>query len=1010
MKYKNVYYCIILDKYVILVNFGGIKMNIEEMINDILQKEDIKNPLTDEEIAKELNILREVVTEYRKKNDIANSRNRRLDILTNDSKEILLNNKDISDRNFVILLKERGYKIERYAAAKIKKEVLEYFEANQELKNQNKKSSFYIDTKKIREEKVIINKLELNENNEKSEFFDELIGSNGSLKVQINQAKAAITYPPKGLHVLLLGASGVGKSHLADAMYKFAKGTNNFKEDCEFVVFNCADYADNPQLLLSQLFGSVKGAYTGATENKKGIVEICNGGILFLDEIHRLPPEGQEILFSILDRGTFRRLGETNTTRKSDVMIIAATTESVESSLLLTFRRRIPMVIEIPAVKDRPYEERFELINQCFLAESYRIMKDIVVSKDVIRMFMKYDCPGNIGQLKSDIQVACAIGFLQNNIQKRDKLYIDLNHIPDHIKQCDLSNHISDEEIERFIVEDILISYKHQKHLAMKNKENKKIENIYKFIENRQRDLQFAGYDNKEISKILSQQVELELIRRAKSINYNNINQEELINLVGIKTLETVKQAVKIAKKQLPSLQPNIIYPLAVHLNSTYERVLANEVIINPKLEIIKSKYEYEFQVAIQMCDVISERLNVILPEDEVGFIAMYLKNYREKFEQEQGKVAVIVMTHGKVASAMAEVANKFLGVEHAIGLDMEFSDSPDLMLEKAIEIVKKANQGKGCIILVDMGSLVTFGDIITAKTGIDTRVISRVDTLLVLEAVRKSALADLDLEVIYQDLENESKKITYSSNNIDNDNVSRVIVTLCITGKGSALKIKEYVESRINLNEENIELISLGYMDENITDTLNNISRTKKIEAIIGTINPEYNKVPFISFEELMRGRGVINLKNILESEEENKLSEIINEDVVFVGENYRYKDEALEKMTQKLIEGGYVEPGFLLSVFKREMLADTYLKGGIAIPHGSSEFITKPTILVTKLANKIVWSENYEVDLVFLIALKDDSKNYFEKLYKIIKDEKVLNKIKSSVSKDEILEIILK
>ena len=283
MKYKNVYYCIILDKYVILVNFGGIKMNIEEMINDILQKEDIKNPLTDEEIAKELNILREVVTEYRKKNDIANSRNRRLDILTNDSKEILLDNKDISDRNFVILLKERGYKIERYAAAKIKKEVLEYFEANQELKNQNEKSSFYIDTKKIREEKVIVNKLELNENNEKSEFFDELIGSNGSLKVQINQAKAAITYPPKGLHVLLLGPSGVGKSHLADAMYKFAKGTNNFKEDCEFVVFNCADYADNPQLLLSQLFGSVKGAYTGATENKKGIVEICNGGILFLD-------------------------------------------------------------------------------------------------------------------------------------------------------------------------------------------------------------------------------------------------------------------------------------------------------------------------------------------------------------------------------------------------------------------------------------------------------------------------------------------------------------------------------------------------------------------------------------------------------------------------------------------------------------------------------------------------------------------------------------------------------
>ena len=166
--------------------------------------------------------------------------------------------------------------------------------------------------------------------------------------------------------MLILGPSGVGKSYLADAMYEFAKSTKNFDDKSKYIVFNCADYADNPQLLLSQLFGSVKGAYTGANEDKIGIVESCNGGILFLDEVHRLPAEGQEILFSILDRGSFRRLGESENVRKSNVMIIAATTENVESSLLLTFRRRIPMVIEIPPIKNRPYEERFELINKYF--------------------------------------------------------------------------------------------------------------------------------------------------------------------------------------------------------------------------------------------------------------------------------------------------------------------------------------------------------------------------------------------------------------------------------------------------------------------------------------------------------------------------------------------------------------------------------------------------------------------------------------------------------------------
>lgn len=967
-------------------------MNTENMIAEILEEENKKNPLTDEEIAKKLNILREIVTEYRKKNNIANSRNRRLEYVKKDALEILKKDKKISDRALAEALKEKGYKVERYAASNIKKELIS-----------NIKEDEYIDEIKDK------NTEDTKESHEQKDFFKEVVGYNGSLRVQVEQAKAAISYPPHGLHVLILGPSGVGKSYLADAMYEFAKSTSNFSEDAKYIIFNCADYADNPQLLLSQLFGSIKGAYTGATENKMGIVEACDGGILFLDEIHRLPAEGQEILFSILDKGIFRRLGESETVRKSNVMIIAATTENVESSLLLTFRRRIPMVIEIPAIKDRPFEERFELINKAFFEESHRIKKDMLISKNVIRELMRYECQGNIGQLKSDIQVACAISFLEHKLKEDKRLYIDERHLPDYIKEQSRRINIEDSNIEKFIIEDIYISHKGEKRTEEEITGNKKNTNIYKFIEKRQSELKFVGYSDEEISKILSQQVELELIRGAKAINYNVVNTDELMNLVGVKSLETVKIMIKLAKKELTGLQSDIIYPLAVHLNSTYERIRNGKEIINPKLSIIKSRYEKEYNVAKKMCEIVRERLNIDVPEDEIGFITMYLKNYRRYLKNEEGKVAVIVMTHGRVASAMAEVANKFLGVDHAVGLDMDFRDSPDIMLEKAIRLVKENNQGKGCIILVDMGSLVTFGDIITAKTGIETRVIGRVDTLMVLEAVRKSALTDQSLEEIMNDLESESKGFGSSQYNAENNNLSKVIVTLCITGKGSALKIKEYVENKIDLKGKDTEIISIGFMDEDINSSLSRIAKNKNIEAIVGTINPEFGNIPFISLEELMKGSGVKKLNNIISNKEENKLSEIIDKNVIFVNENYKYKDEALDDMVRKLIDGGYVKEEFLLSVFKREMLGDTYLKGGIAIPHGASEFVTKPTILITKLANKIVWSENYEVDLIFLIALKDDSKKYFEQLYKIIMEESVLNKIKSSTSTEEILEILL-
>ena len=737
--------------------------------------------------------------------------------------------------------------------SKIKKEILASFDSNEDKENTDINS-------------------QIDENN----YFKNVVGHDGSLRVQIEQAQAAVSYPPHGLHVLILGPSGVGKSYLADAMYEFAKSTNNFNDKSKYIVFNCADYADNPQLLLSQLFGSVKGAYTGANEDKVGIVESCNGGILFLDEVHRLPAEGQEILFSILDRGSFRRLGESENIRKSNVMIIAATTENVESSLLLTFRRRIPMVIEIPPIKNRPYEERFELINRIFLAESKRINREMLISKDVISKLMKYECKGNIGQLKSDIKVACAISFLENNFNGNKTLYIDEKYLPDYIS--DQINNKNSLEIEKFIMEDIYISNKGKVEAEKSNKDEKEKSNIYKFIEKRQSELKFAGYEDEEISKILSQQVELELIRGAKAINYSVVNNDELMNLVGVKSLEVAREMIKVAKNNITGLQSDIIYPLAVHLNSTYERILTGKEIINPKLRIIKSKYEKEFNVAIKICEVAKERLNIDIPEAEIGFITMYLKNYRREAKDVEGKVAVIVMTHGRVASAMAEVANKFLGVEHAIGIDMDFRDSPDVMLEKAIKGVKENDQGKGCIILVDMGSLVTFGDIITAKTGIETVVIGRVDTLMVLEAVRKSALTDQSLDEIIQDLESDSKGYGLSQYYVESSNLEDVIVTLCITGKGAALKIKEYVESQVVSIGKKIDVISIGFMDDDVNISLTNIAKKKNIKAIVGTINPEFRNIPFISLEDIMKGKGVNRLNHIIAEDEENTLSEIIN------------------------------------------------------------------------------------------------------------------------------------
>ena len=183
-------------------------------------------------------------------------------------------------------------------------------------------------------------------------------------------------------------------------MYEYAVESNILENHAPFITFNCADYSQNPQLLYGHIFGVKKGAYTGADSDRPGLLEKCDGGILFLDEIHRLPHEGQEMLFTFIDKGEFRRLGESDHLRKASVQIIGATTENPESFLLETFtRRKNPMSITLPSLDDRNLEERFQLIEHFLILESKRLNETIYVDRRALSALLIYHASANIGQL-----------------------------------------------------------------------------------------------------------------------------------------------------------------------------------------------------------------------------------------------------------------------------------------------------------------------------------------------------------------------------------------------------------------------------------------------------------------------------------------------------------------------------------------------------------------------------------------------------------------------------------
>jgi transcriptional regulator with AAA-type ATPase domain/transcriptional regulatory protein LevR len=657
------------------------------------------------------------------------------------------------------------------------------------------KRSLYKNTEEF-EEEVKKDELTSNKNSIKQHsILDSIVGTNDSLRGQTNQGKAAILYPPKGLHMIIVGETGVGKSTFAEVMYRYAIEVKKFTKESPFIIFNCADYCENPQLLLSQLFGHAKGAFTGADKEKKGLVELANGGILFLDEIHRLPPEGQEMMFLLMDKGIFRRLGESENFRESKVLIIAATTEDPQSSMLHTFLRRIPSIIKLPPLRQRSINERITLIYNFFHEEFLRVKVPIRVSNEVIKALAIYDCPGNIGQLKSDIQLICAKGFLDYISETKSCIEIKLSQLSESIisgyfnitdkrnKLINFTNLNSSGSVS-FGVNQLDVQ-KYIENIFTNQEEKENNEDVYEIIQNQFLNLSTTELSSKEIKNKVDIKIEKyfhRLLNRASS-NQKTLNQEAASTIINPNILAIVEEVLEEMKDEIgKALDTKIKFGLALHINTLIERIQIGSVISNPNKNEIKQQHPKEYMVAEKLRRGLQERLVISIPEDEAAFLAMFI--CAAKAEEKDFNVGVLIIAHGHAtAKSMASVANKLLGTEQAHAIDMLLEEKVENVLEKAIEEVKKIDMGKGVLLLVDMGSLTSFSEIITQKTKINTKCISMVSTLMVIEAARKSLMPDTTLDKLYHEIEMLASRlngIEYNSlNRFKDTHIERALLNI---------------------------------------------------------------------------------------------------------------------------------------------------------------------------------------------------------------------------------------
>ena len=244
--------------------------------------------------------------------------------------------------------------------------------------------------------------------------FENLIATNRAM-LQVCEMIQRVA--PTAATVLINGESGTGKEVIARSIHN-----TSLRKDKPWVAVNCAALPEN--LLESEMFGHVKGAFTGAATEKEGLFETANNGTLFLDEISSLPLMLQGKLLRVLQEKEIRRVGGTKNI-PIDVRVIAASNSNLEQMVVQgVFRadlyyRFAVITLDIPPLRDRP-EDILPLVNHFIRAEAVGLKTQPTLSQEAAEILVAYKWPGNVRELENAVKHA--VTFLQDEVITPDLL------------------------------------------------------------------------------------------------------------------------------------------------------------------------------------------------------------------------------------------------------------------------------------------------------------------------------------------------------------------------------------------------------------------------------------------------------------------------------------------------------------------------------------------------------------------------------------------------------------
>lgn len=662
---------------------------------------------------------------------------------------------------------------------------------------------------------------------QEQDSFAKLIGNQQSLSNAVQLAKAAILYPGKPLNTLIIGSVGTGKSYLARLMFDFAKQMGKIDSEAELQKINCRHFVNNREELLESLFG--------VTSKFGNLFDAAENGILFIDNIEYLDGSGLARINEFIETGQLQYLDGSRMDKKNVTLIISMN-EKTHFDVLQRLSSKISIHIELPDLKDRELEEKLELINNFFMEEAKNTQYDIAIEPDVLLALILFDSQNNLKFLYGSIKVAVANAYLRNYDNKSDTIQVVMSDFDRNVSEALLLDRTKRYKIAKIIPKSFTYSY---------SKKGEQLDfdlmgrDFYDHLSQRVLSLQRENHSKDQINEIVGNEINNLIIGFKEEIQKAEINFNQLSKVVDPTIIKLVTDFIKECQDVLKVEYPNsVIYGLALHVHSIISSKRETKYLSQEKITEIITHHQAEFEQAKILVNRLEKLTNKELSDDEKVIIAMFLIHREDQIKHTNPQV-LIAMHGDSGATSVANVVNDLVKISNTYAYDMSLNKSSETSYRELKQLIDEIDQGKGVIVIYDMGSIKTILDRIAAETQHEIRLIYIPITLVGIEASRKASM-HYDIDTVYHELLSSMRnEVTGTQKRQD------ALITLCHTGDGGASELKDYLQKYYR---QDIKIYPLAISDpRKLVKEVQKIKRYYNIQAFIGTYDPKLYGIPFI-------------------------------------------------------------------------------------------------------------------------------------------------------------------